>query len=99
MYPSVVSGRQTTQWTPGCSWLHAPCLSQLAASRCQTALINPNDPRGELIRFLLMPNDFIFRYVRQPILVEKKSPFYQICSIIWLIIDLMSQFSTKLGRF
>ncbi len=54
---NVASGRQTTQWTPGSSWLRAPSLSQLVASRCQTALINPNDPRGELIRFLIAPND------------------------------------------
>ncbi len=54
---SVVSGQQTTQWTPGSSLLHAPSLSPLPTSRCQTALINPNDPRGELIHFLILPND------------------------------------------
>ncbi len=57
---SVASGRKTTQQTPGSSWFHAPSLSQLAASRYQTAVINPNDPRGELIRFLIMPNKLIF---------------------------------------
>ncbi len=52
---SMVSGRQTTQWTPGSC--QAPSLSQLATSRCQTVLINLNDPRGELIHFLILPND------------------------------------------